>query len=283
MVFVRVAQHGSNALGFEKGVALAVELLLVGKGLRRRCRASRSWCWARREQGRTRRFVRWRSGTGRSGHHDGAFELAFVLLEVLDGSRTDVNNRAADLARRAGRPAGRGQRQRMLHGADNAAAGGATVPGTGDGPGLEMRVGQAVLLKHLHGPGAGLVHLLRTGDARADHVGEVFEIGHQLTVVLDFGHDFLVEREKRIGGSLLRRFLGDCEPGNQQEQANRCGKKRASLLHGWFLQCFGLRSAAGILRQTAHGAQTVCTPGHWTARGGGPVSGKAVCRRREVC
>src|SRR3989441_12719701 len=86
-------------------------------------------------------------------------------------------------AGRAGSPAGRGQCEPVLGGADDPPAGGAPVPGAGDRPRLEMNVLQAILAEHLRRPAARLAHLFRTGPARANHVRGIFEGGPPVTVL----------------------------------------------------------------------------------------------------
>ena len=165
VVFSGVAQDRRNALGLEEVVAIAVELLpcRTGKG-GLRCRPGRV------QQRRARNFV----GRGQSDRlrddDDGAFQFAFVLRQLFDTTRADVHHGPAHRAGRAGSPAGRGQCEPVLGGADDPPAGGAPVPGAGDRPRFEMNVLQAILAEHLRRPAARLAHLFRTGQARANHV-----------------------------------------------------------------------------------------------------------------
>ncbi len=165
VVFSGVAQDRRNALGLEEVVAIAVELLpcRTGKGGLR--------CWPGRvQQRRARNFV----GRGQSDRlrddDDGTFQFAFVLRQLFDTTRADVHHGPAYRAGRAGSPAGRGQCEPVLGGADDPPAGGAPVPGAGDRPRFEMNVLQAILAEHLRRPAARLAHLFRTGQARANHV-----------------------------------------------------------------------------------------------------------------
>ena len=112
---------------------------------------------------------------------DLARQLALVLVQIgalLDGDR---HHFALDRAVGAGRPRlGQGmQRQRAR--AEHFHAGVAEFPAAAEVvEGLVVDVGQAPLVELAAGPGIGLRHLRRVGQARTDVLGQMAEGGHDL-------------------------------------------------------------------------------------------------------
>ena len=72
----------------------------------------------------------------------------------------------------------------MLCRRDDAGFRGATRPGVGNLPGLEMDVREAVFPELLGGPIVRRFELRRTGEARANVVGNVFEILRSFAVIV---------------------------------------------------------------------------------------------------
>ncbi len=85
----------------------------------------------------------------------------------------------------------------MFRGRDDAAFRGAAGPGVSDLPRLEMDVTEAVLPKLLGGPIVRRFELRRTGEARANVVGNEFEILCGFAVIVDLSEYSCVGGRKR--------------------------------------------------------------------------------------
>jgi len=154
---------------------------------------------------RRQKRVVWHDESRRGTHDDdSAAQLAPVLLEVFGFFRSDADDRAAHGAFRAGGPAGSFERQHMHGGRNDAAAGRATRPTIGNGPGLEVHVRKTGLLETLHRPPTGPIQLRRTSQPRPNAVGQKFQAGFQFILAgLHLFENFCIHLGDRI---LLGRF-----------------------------------------------------------------------------
>ena len=62
-----------------------------------------------------------------------------------------------------------------------------------------MHIAQPVAPHFLRGPFTGAFQICRASEPWADLVAQVFEVGHQIRMVLDLGDDFLIEGQHRAG------------------------------------------------------------------------------------
>ena len=67
-----------------------------------------------------------------------------------------------------------------------------------------MRIPQAVIREFLPRPVIRFFQVVRAGQARADHVRKIFQIRHDLVVVVNLGQDFVV----RLGIRIFHRRCG---------------------------------------------------------------------------
>ena len=169
--------------------------------------------------------------------HDRAFQFALVLIEVLRLFGFHIHHPPAHRPLRICRPTVRCNRQRMLRRCNNPRRRRPARPYVRNRPGFQVRIPEPIVGKFLFRPFIRLLQILRARQSLPDHVRKIFQVRHDLVVVMHLRQNLFVRSSKLIFRrrcALLRpqRYATPC---NHHRHHNRHKSAAAKRFHLRFL------------------------------------------------